>query len=41
VRFDGRAFDQLLIYDFRRELPGFQDERRSFFDPEWNPLILP
>lgn len=33
----GRSFDDLfLICDIRAELP-FPDERRFFFDPEWNP----
>ncbi len=37
IGFDGRSFDdQFLICDIRTELP-FADERRFFFDPEWNP----
>jgi 3-(3-hydroxy-phenyl)propionate hydroxylase len=38
VRFDGRAFaDQFLICDIRAELPGWELERRFYFDPAWNP----
>ncbi len=35
--FPGKSFDdKFLICDIRAEL-GFADERRFFFDPEWNP----
>jgi 3-(3-hydroxy-phenyl)propionate hydroxylase len=38
VRFDGRAFgDQFLICDIRADLPGWETERRFYFDPAWNP----
>ncbi|MDN3352114.1 FAD-dependent monooxygenase [Actinomadura sp. DC4] len=38
VRFDGRAFgDEFLICDIRARLPGWESERRFYFDPEWNP----
>src|SRR5262245_7129051 len=38
VGFDGRAFDdKFLICDIRAELPGWETERRFYFDPEWNP----
>jgi len=38
VSFDGETFDdQFLICDIRAELPGWEHERRFFFDPEWNP----
>jgi 3-(3-hydroxy-phenyl)propionate hydroxylase len=38
VRFDGHAFaDQFLICDIRTELPGWENERRFYFDPVWNP----
>jgi 3-(3-hydroxy-phenyl)propionate hydroxylase len=38
VSFDGRSFDdQFLICDIRAELPGWERERRFYFDPEWNP----
>jgi 3-(3-hydroxy-phenyl)propionate hydroxylase len=34
----GRSFDdQFLICDIRAELPGWESERRFYFDPEWNP----
>lgn len=37
LEFPGRSFtDQFLICDIRAELP-FENERRFFFDPEWNP----
>ncbi len=37
VDFPGRSFnDQFLICDIRAQLP-FENERRFFFDPEWNP----
>lgn len=38
LTFAGETFgDQFLICDIRTDLPGWQDERRFFFDPEWNP----
>jgi len=38
VTFDGRSFDDhFLICDIRAELPGWEAERRFYFDPEWNP----
>lgn len=37
VEFPGESFaDRFLICDIRAELP-FPNERRFFFDPEWNP----
>jgi len=38
VSFDGHTFDdRFLICDIRAELPGWETERRFYFDPEWNP----
>ena len=38
VTFDGQTFgDQFLICDIKTSLPGWEDERRFYFDPEWNP----
>ncbi|MGY1653502.1 FAD-dependent monooxygenase [Geodermatophilus sp. SYSU D01119] len=38
LSFDGQTFgDQFLICDIRTELPGWETERRFYFDPEWNP----
>ena len=38
VGFEGRAFgDEFLICDIRADLPGWENERRFYFDPEWNP----
>jgi 2-polyprenyl-6-methoxyphenol hydroxylase-like FAD-dependent oxidoreductase len=38
VGFDGRSFaDSFLICDIRAELPGWENERRFYFDPVWNP----
>ena len=38
VQFDGHTFgDQFLICDLRTELPEWEQERRFYFDPEWNP----
>jgi pentachlorophenol monooxygenase/3-(3-hydroxy-phenyl)propionate hydroxylase len=38
LTFAGRAFDdRFLICDIRTDLPGWQTERRFWFDPEWNP----
>lgn len=38
VEFAGRGFaDRFLICDVRAELPGWETERRFYFDPAWNP----
>jgi 2-polyprenyl-6-methoxyphenol hydroxylase-like FAD-dependent oxidoreductase len=38
VTFDGQTFDdRFLICDIRADLPGWETERRFYFDPEWNP----
>ena len=38
VTFPGRSFpDQFLICDIRARLPGWERERRFYFDPSWNP----
>lgn len=38
LTFDGLTFDdQFLICDIRASLPGWEQERRFYFDPEWNP----
>ncbi|HEY0696551.1 MAG TPA: FAD-dependent monooxygenase, partial [Micromonospora sp.] len=38
VTFDGRSFDdKFLICDIAADIPGWADERRFYFDPEWNP----
>ena len=38
VTFEGETFgDQFLICDIRTDLPGWERERRFYFDPEWNP----
>src|SRR6266545_5603244 len=38
LSFDGRSFtDHFLICDIRAELPGWETERRFYFDPAWNP----
>lgn len=38
LSFEGETFgDQFLICDIKTELPGWQDERRFYFDPTWNP----
>jgi 3-(3-hydroxy-phenyl)propionate hydroxylase len=38
VGFEGRSFaDSFLICDIRAELPGWENERRFYFDPVWNP----
>ncbi|GAA1560072.1 FAD-dependent oxidoreductase [Kribbella hippodromi] len=38
VTFDGQTFDdRFLICDIRAELPGWESERRFYFDPAWNP----
>ncbi|MUL41136.1 pentachlorophenol monooxygenase [Streptomonospora sp. PA3] len=36
--FPGDSFaDRFLICDIRADLPGWERERRFYFDPEWNP----
>ncbi|MBK8469923.1 MAG: FAD-dependent monooxygenase [Candidatus Phosphoribacter sp.] len=38
VDFPGRTFDDsFLICDIEASLPGWEHERRFYFDPEWNP----
>lgn len=38
VEFPGRTFDDaFLICDIRADLPGWEAERRFYFDPPWNP----
>ncbi len=38
LSFEGQTFgDQFLICDIRTDLPGWETERRFYFDPEWNP----
>jgi 3-(3-hydroxy-phenyl)propionate hydroxylase len=38
LSFPGRTFeDYFLICDIRAEIPGWERERRFYFDPEWNP----
>ncbi|WP_393916751.1 FAD-dependent monooxygenase [Halostreptopolyspora alba] len=38
VSFEGHSFDdRFLICDIRADLPGWAQERRFYFDPEWNP----
>jgi pentachlorophenol monooxygenase/3-(3-hydroxy-phenyl)propionate hydroxylase len=38
VSFDGQDFDdQFLICDIKASLPGWEAERRFYFDPVWNP----
>lgn len=38
VTFDGESFDdRFLICDIRADLPGWETERRFYFDPVWNP----
>jgi pentachlorophenol monooxygenase/3-(3-hydroxy-phenyl)propionate hydroxylase len=38
VDLSGRSFDdRFLICDVRADLPGWQRERRFYFDPRWNP----
>jgi 3-(3-hydroxy-phenyl)propionate hydroxylase len=38
VEFGGRSFDDhFLICDIRAALPGWEQERRFYFDPAWNP----
>jgi pentachlorophenol monooxygenase/3-(3-hydroxy-phenyl)propionate hydroxylase len=38
VEFPGRSFqDHFLICDVRADLPAWEQERRFYFDPAWNP----
>ncbi|MGH3450476.1 MAG: FAD-dependent monooxygenase, partial [Haloechinothrix sp.] len=38
LSFDGHSFDdRFLICDIRADLAGWANERRFYFDPEWNP----
>lgn len=38
VDFPGRSFDDaFLICEIRTDLPGWEQERRFYFDPAWNP----
>lgn len=38
IEFDGRSFDDhFLICDIRADLPRWENERRFYFDPVWNP----
>jgi 2-polyprenyl-6-methoxyphenol hydroxylase-like FAD-dependent oxidoreductase len=38
LTFPGESFDDhFLICDIRTDLPGWETERRFYFDPEWNP----
>ena len=38
VSFSGHSFDdRFLICDVRADLPGWERERRFYFDPVWNP----
>ncbi|CCH87895.1 Monooxygenase FAD-binding protein [Modestobacter italicus] len=38
LTFAGQTFgDQFLICDIRTDLPGWETERRFYFDPGWNP----
>ncbi|MGY1631107.1 FAD-dependent monooxygenase [Geodermatophilus sp. SYSU D01186] len=38
LTFDGETFDDhFLICDIRTDLPGWETERRFYFDPVWNP----
>jgi 3-(3-hydroxy-phenyl)propionate hydroxylase len=38
LTFPGESFeDYFLICDLRTDLPGWETERRFYFDPEWNP----
>src|SRR3954470_14927334 len=38
LTFEGETFDDhFLICDIRTDLPGWETERRFYFDPEWNP----
>lgn len=38
VSFEGESFDdRFFICDIRADLPGWESERRFYFDPPWNP----
>jgi pentachlorophenol monooxygenase/3-(3-hydroxy-phenyl)propionate hydroxylase len=38
IGFPGQSYDdRFIICDIRAELPGWERERRFFFDPSWNP----
>ncbi|SNS23560.1 3-(3-hydroxy-phenyl)propionate hydroxylase [Geodermatophilus saharensis] len=38
LTFEGETFDDyFLICDIRTDMPGWETERRFYFDPEWNP----
>lgn len=38
LELEGRTFDDaFLICDIRAQLPGWENERRFYFDPPWNP----
>jgi 3-(3-hydroxy-phenyl)propionate hydroxylase len=38
VGFPGQSYDdRFMICDIRAELPGWENERRFYFDPPWNP----
>jgi pentachlorophenol monooxygenase/3-(3-hydroxy-phenyl)propionate hydroxylase len=38
LTFPGRTFeDYFLICDIRADIPAWEQERRFYFDPEWNP----
>ena len=37
VTFEGDFDDRFLICDIRADLPGWENERRFYFDPVWNP----
>lgn len=38
IEFGGRSFDDhFLICDIHADLPGWENERRFYFDPKWNP----
>jgi pentachlorophenol monooxygenase/3-(3-hydroxy-phenyl)propionate hydroxylase len=38
IHLDGESFDdRFLICDIRAHLPGWETERRFYFDPSWNP----
>ncbi|GAA3100666.1 FAD-dependent monooxygenase [Nonomuraea salmonea] len=38
VTFTGETYDdQFLICDIKADLPGWENERRFYFDPVWNP----
>jgi 3-(3-hydroxy-phenyl)propionate hydroxylase len=38
IGFPGQSYDdRFIICDIRAELPGWESERRFYFDPPWNP----